>query len=104
MAYVRNHSVHTVLLLIASKIPARALDSAGCGVAYYKHILDRGRSHEEFEIMCDGTDIHQQASNQLSVPKTFEGTAGRDTLRMLASSAILAIISKSPIMTWLKVH
>jgi len=54
--------------------------------------------------MCDGTDIHQQASNQLSVPKTFEGTAGRDTLRMLASSAILAIISKSPIMTWLKVH
>jgi hypothetical protein len=44
--------------------------------------------------MCDNSDLHEQASKLLSVPKTFEGTAGRDKLRTLASSAILAIISK----------
>jgi len=54
--------------------------------------------------MCDGSDLHQQASKLLTVPKTFEGTAGRDKLRTLVSSAILAIISKYPIMTWLKLH
>ena len=44
--------------------------------------------------MCDSLDLCQQASKLLSVPMTFEGTAGRDKLRTLVSSAILAIISK----------
>jgi hypothetical protein len=94
VAYLGNHGVHTVLLVIPSKIPARALNSADYRAAYYKLILDSGRSLEEFKTMCDGSDLHQQASKLLSVPKTFEGTAGRDKLRTLVSSAILAIISK----------
>jgi len=44
--------------------------------------------------MCDGLDLHQQASKLLLVPETFEATAGRDKLRTLVSSEILAIISK----------
>jgi hypothetical protein len=44
--------------------------------------------------MCDSSGLRQQASKLLSVRKTFDGTAGRDNLRMLVSSAILAIISK----------
>jgi hypothetical protein len=44
--------------------------------------------------MCDGLVLHQQASKLLLVPKIVEGTAGRDKLRTLISSAILAIISK----------
>jgi len=94
VAYLWNHGVHTVLLVIPTKIPARALISAAYRAAYYKLILDSGRSLEDFKTMCDGSDLHQQASKLLSVPKTFEGTAGRDKLRMLVSSAILAIISK----------
>lgn len=94
MAYLGNHGVHTVLLVIPAKIPARALNSADYRAAYYKLILDSGRSLEEFKTMCDGSDLHQQASKLLLVPKTFEGTAGRDKLRTLVSSAILAIISK----------
>jgi len=94
VAYLGNHSVHTVLLVILTKIPTRALNSAGYRAAYYKLILDSGRSLEEFKTMCDGSDLHQQASKLLLVPKTFEGTAGRDILRMLVSSEILAIISK----------
>jgi len=94
VAYLGNHGVHTVLLVIPTKIPARALNSVGYRAAYYKLILDSGRSLEEFKTMYDGSDLHQQASKLLSVPKTFEGTAGRDKLRTLVSSAILAIISK----------
>jgi hypothetical protein len=44
--------------------------------------------------MSNGSDLHQQASKLLSVPKIFEGTPGRDKFRTLVSSAILAIISK----------
>jgi len=94
VAYLRNQGVHTVLLVIPTKIPARALNGAGYRPAYYKLILDSRRSLEEFKTMCDRSDSHQQASTLLSVPKTFEGTAGRDKLRTLVSSAILAIISK----------
>jgi len=94
VAYLGNHGVHTLLLVIPTKIPARALNSAGYRAAYYTLNLDSGRSLEEFKTMCDGSDLHQQTSKLLSVPKTFEGTAGRDILRMLVSSAILAIISK----------
>jgi len=94
VAYLGNHSVHTALLVIPSKIPARALNSAGYRAAYYKLILDSGRSLEEFKTTSDGSDLHQQASKLVLVPKTFEGTAGRDILRTLVSSAILAIISK----------
>jgi hypothetical protein len=94
VAYLGNHGVHTVLLVILTKIPACALNSAGYRAAYYKLILDSERSLEEFKTMCDGSDLHQQASKQHSVAKTFEGTAGRDKLRTLVSSAILAIISK----------
>ncbi|KAF8537904.1 hypothetical protein BDD12DRAFT_806561 [Trichophaea hybrida] len=97
VAYLGNHGVHTVLLVIPTKIPARALNSAGYRAAYYKLILDSGRSLEAFQTMCDASDLHQQASKLLSVPKTFEGTAGRDKLRTLVSSAILAIINaKTP--------
>jgi len=94
VAYLGNHGVHTVLLVIPTKIPARALNSAGYRAAYYKLILDSGRSLEEFKTMCDGSDLHRQTCTLLSVPKTFEGTAARDKLRTLVSSAILAIISK----------
>jgi hypothetical protein len=94
VAYLGNHGVHTVLLVIPTKIPARALNSARYRAAYYKLILDSGRSLEEFKTMCDGSDLHQQASKLLSVPKTFAGTAGKDKLRTLVSSAILAIITK----------
>jgi len=94
VAYRGNHGVHTVLLVIPTKIPARALNSAGYRAAYYKLILNSGRSLEEFITMCDASDLYQQASKLLSVPKTFEGTPGRDKLRTLVSSAILAIISK----------
>ena len=94
MAYLRNDGVHTVLLVIPTKIHARALNCAVYRAAYYKLILDSGRSLEEFKTMCDGSDLHQQASKLLSVLKTFEGTVWRDKLRTLVSSAILAIISK----------
>jgi hypothetical protein len=104
VAYLGNHGIHTVLLVIPSKIAARALNSAGYRAAYYKLILDSGRSLEEFKNSCDGSELHQQARKLLSVPKTFEGTAGRDKLRTLACCAILAIISKYPIMRWLKLH
>jgi len=93
MAYLGNHGVHTVLLVILTKIPARALNGAAYRVAYYNLILDSGRSLEEFKTMCEGSELHQQASKLISVPKTFEETAGRDKLRTLVSSAILAIIS-----------
>jgi len=94
VAYLGNHGIHTVLLVIPTKIPARALNSASYRAANYKLILNSGRSLEEFKTMCDGSDLHQQASKLLSVPKTFERTAGRDKLRTLVSSAILAIITK----------
>jgi len=94
VAYLGNHGVHTVLLVIPTKIPAQALNSAGYREAYYMLILDSGRCLEEFKTMCDGSDLHHQASKLLSVPKTFEESAGRDKLRTLVSSAILAIISK----------
>ena len=94
MAYLGYHGVHTVLLVLPTKIPAQALNCAGYRAAYYKLILDSGRSLEEFKTMCDGSDLHQQASKLLLVRKTFDVTAGRDKLRMLVSSAILAIISK----------
>jgi len=94
VAYLGNHGVHTVLLVILTKIPARALNSAGYRAAYYTLILDSGRSLEEFKTMSDGSDLHQQTSKLLSVPKIFEGTAGRDKLRTFVCSAILAIISK----------
>jgi hypothetical protein len=94
VAYLGNHGVHTVLLVKPSKIPERALNSAGYRAAYYKLLLESGRCLEQFRTMCDGWDLRQQASKLLSVPKTFEGTAGRDKLRMLVSSEILAIISK----------
>jgi hypothetical protein len=104
VAYLGNHGVHTVLHLIPTMIPAQALNSAGYNAAYYKLILDSGRCLEECKTMCDGSDLHQQASKLPSVPKTFEGTAGRDKLRTLGSSAIHAIISKEPLMTWLKLQ
>jgi hypothetical protein len=104
VAYLGNHGIHSVLLVILTKIPAPALNSAGFRAACYKLILDSGRSLEESKTICDGPDLGQHASKLLSVPKTFEGTAGRDKLRMLVSSEILAIISKLPIMTWLKIH
>jgi hypothetical protein len=40
MAYLGNHSVHRVLIVIQTKIPTRAQNSAGYGVPYYKLILD----------------------------------------------------------------
>jgi len=76
------------------QIPARALNIAGYRAPYYKLILNSGRSLEEFKTMCDSSDVHQQASKLLSVPQTFEGTAERDKVRTLVSSAIIAIISK----------
>jgi hypothetical protein len=91
--YVGNYSVHTVLIVIPTKIPTQALNSAGGSAAYYKLIFDSGRCLEEFKTMCDGLDLHQQASKLLLVPETFEGTARRDKLRTCVSSAILAIIS-----------
>jgi hypothetical protein len=104
VANLGNHGVHTVLLIIPTKIPARAVNSDSYRAAYYKLILDSGRSLEDFKTMYDGSDLHQQSSKLLSVPETIEGTAGRHKLRMLVSSAILAFISKEPIMTWLKLH
>jgi hypothetical protein len=94
VAYLGNHSVHTVLLFIITKIPALALNSAVYREAYYKLLLDSGGSLDEFKTMCDGSDLHQQASKLPSVPKTFDGTTGRDKFSTLVSSAILAIISK----------
>jgi hypothetical protein len=94
VAYLGNHSVHTVLLDMPAKIAARALNIALYRAAYYKLILDSGRSLKECKTMCDISDLHQQASKLLLVLMTFEGTAGRDKLKTLVSSAILAIISK----------
>jgi hypothetical protein len=94
VAYLGNHGVHTVLLVIPTKFPAQAQNSAGYRAAYYNLILNSRRSLEELQTMCDGSDLHQQASKLLSVPKTFEGTAWRDKLRTLVYCAILAIISK----------
>jgi len=94
VAYLRDHGIHTGLLVIPTKIPEWALDSAGYGAAYYKLILDRERSLEELKNMCDSSDLRQQATKLLPVSKTFEETAARDKLRMLVSSAIAAIIIK----------
>jgi hypothetical protein len=82
------------MLVIRTKIPARAQNSAGYTEANFKLILDSGSSLEEFQTMCDSSDLHQQASELLSVPKTLEGTPGRDKVRTFVSSAIHAIISK----------
>jgi len=76
VAYLRNHGAHTILLVIQTKIPAQALNSDGCKAAYYKLILDSGRSLEEFKTMCDGSDQRQQASKLVSVPKTFANLQG----------------------------
>jgi len=67
VAYLGNHGVHTVLLFILTKIPERALNSAGYRAAYYKLILDSGRSLEEFKTMCDGSDVIDRYSES---PKT----------------------------------
>jgi hypothetical protein len=104
VANLGNHGVHRVRLIIPTTIPARALNSDSYRAAYYKFILDSGRSLEDFKTMCDGSDLHQQSSKLLLVPKTSEGTAGRDKLGILVSSAIPAIISPLPIMMGLKLH
>jgi len=93
VAYLGNHGIHTVLCVIPTKFPTPALNSAGYGVAHYKLILDSRRCFEECRTMCDGWESCQQAIELLSVPETFEGTAGWDKLPTLVTSATLAIIS-----------